>query len=383
MPMLSRFRRLPLVVVLFAVSPAPPSWAATVDVAPLVRAIKAVGPKGAGHRAAIAAWSQLAAADAAQLPEVLAGMDGAGPLAANWLRSAVETIVHRAADRGVPLPVAALEKFLAERTGAPKARRIAYELILSRQPEAKQRLVAGLLDDPSLELRRDALTFALADARRLLETGQKPQAAAAYRRTLSAARDLDQIKEATAQLRGLGETVDLPKHFGFIVCWKLVGPFDNRKDCGYDVEYAPEQNPQPDAEYTGKEGPVRWIDHTTADEYGMVDLNKALAKHKGAIAYAYAEFRSAAERDAEFRLGCVTAHKIWLNGALLTANHVYHTGSYIDQYVAKGRLRPGKNVILLKIAQNEQTDSWAQDWKFQFRVCDRYGTAILSADRER
>jgi hypothetical protein len=33
------------------------------------------------------------------------------------------------------------------------------------------------------------------------------------------------------------------------------------------------------------------------------------------------------------------------------------------------------------IAQNEQTEAWAQDWKFQLRVCDDIGTAILSADR--
>ena len=51
-------------------------------------------------------------------------------------------------------------------------------------------------------------------------------------------------------------------------------------------------------------------------------------------------------------------NKIWLNGGLLIVNHVYHAGTYIDQYVIRGRLKAGKNVILLKIAQNEETDSW-------------------------
>jgi hypothetical protein len=72
---------------------------------------------------------------------------------------------------------------------------------------------------------------------------------------------------------------------------------------------------------------------------------------------------------------------MWVNGQLLTANHVYHTGSYMDQYIGKARLRRGKNVILLKIAQNEQAEDWAQQWQFQFRVCDQFGTAILSEDR--
>jgi Tfp pilus assembly protein PilF len=79
----------------------------------------------------------------------------------------------------------------------------------------------------------------------------------------------------------------------------------------------------------------------------------------------------------ELRLGCINGNKVWLNGELLTANNVYHAGSYMDQYVGRGRLKAGKNVILLKIAQNEQTESWAQRWQFQLRVCDQYGTAVL------
>ena len=53
------------------------SIAAAVEVPPLVQTINAVGPKGAGHPAAIAALQQLGQADAAQIPEILAGMDGA------------------------------------------------------------------------------------------------------------------------------------------------------------------------------------------------------------------------------------------------------------------------------------------------------------------
>ena len=29
------------------------------------------------------------------------------------------------------------------------------------------------------------------------------------------------------QLEGLGEKVDLPRHFGFLVGWRLIAPFDN------------------------------------------------------------------------------------------------------------------------------------------------------------
>ena len=133
--------------------------------------------------------------------------------------------------------------------------------------------------------------------------------------------------------------------------------------------------------YKGKDGEVKWVEHTTTDEYGTVDLNEALAKHKGAIAYAYTEFIAGNNQDVDLRLGCIYANKVWLNGKLLTANHVYHANTQIDQYVGKGLLRKGKNTILLKICQNEQEESWAQRWQFQLRVCDQYGTAILSQDR--
>ena len=53
----------------------------------------------------------------------------------------------------------------------------------------------------------------------------------------------------------------------------------------------------------------------------------------------------------------------------------------MDQYVGRGELKAGNNVILLKICQNEQTEAWAQDWKFQLRVCDASGKAILASDR--
>ena len=351
------------------------------DLSSLVRAVNGVGPKGAGHEPAIEACSRLSQADASRIPEILAGMNDSGRLAENWLRVVIETIAQRELEHSGSLPRDELEAFLADSTHSPHARRLAYELILRVDPTAAARLVPAMLYDPSLELRRDGVAYALKTAKERLDAGDEEQALAAYRRTLSAARDVDQVNAAADGLRKLGETVDLPRHFGFLIDWKLVGPFDNKNTRGFDVAYGPERNPDPNATYQGQTEQVRWFDHTTDDPYGMVDLNEVLGRYKGAIAYAYAEFFSDRERPAEFRLGCINANKVWVNGQLLTANHVYHTGTYMDQYIGKANLRRGKNVILLKIAQNEQTDSWAQRWQFQFRVCDQYGTAILSDDR--
>jgi hypothetical protein len=53
----------------------------------------------------------------------------------------------------------------------------------------------------------------------------------------------------------------------------------------------------------------------------------------------------------------------------------------MDQYVSPAVLRPGRNVILVKVCQNEQTQSWAREWSFQLRVCDATGGAVLSSGR--
>jgi hypothetical protein len=47
-----------------------------------------------------------------------------------------------------------------------------------------------------------------------------------------------------------------------------------------------------------------------------------------------------------------------------------------DQYLARGKLKAGRNELLVKVCQNEQSEDWAQDWKFQLRICDASGGAV-------
>ena len=357
------------------------TFAADADLAKNLAKVRAVGVKGEGHREAGAAAKALAQASPADLPVILAAMDGTSVLAENWLRGIAEAVAQKAVAQkqsGGPLPVAELEKFLGQTRHSPRARRLAYEMIASVDISAEKRLIPTLLDDPSLELRRDAVALALTDA---AQAEGKEASTAAYRKAFQAARDNDQIKQAADKLKELGAAVDLPTHYGFLLTWQIVGPFDNIGDKGWDIAYPPEAKVDLAAKYPGLKGEVYWKETTSKDEFGMVDLTKALDKHKGAIAYAYTEFISEKDQAVDLRLGCINANKIWLNGEELTSNHVYHAGQEIDQYLAKGKMKKGKNAILLKICQNEQTEMWAQNWQFQLRVCDTIGTAVLSQDR--
>ena len=361
-----------------------------VDVESLAAKLRAVGPNGKGNVEASKAWQAIAKADVDQLPAILAGMQGAGRLSENWFRAAVEAVAQRQLNQGGKLPIDALEGFMADTRQAPRARRLAYELIAGVDSSAEQRLIPSLLNDPSLELRRDAVALALKNAEAQESAGKKDDAVETYAKAFAAARALDQIKAASKKLRSYERKVNIPAHMGFVMDWHLIGPFDNVDMKGFDVAYPPEKQVDLSATYEGKVGKVACKKHRTKDEFGIVDLNeifdrpkegddyKLTEEHKGAIGYAVTDVEVGQSRSIEIRIGCINANKIWLNGELLTANQVYHSGMEVDQYVAKGQLKQGKNQILVKVCQNEQEDSWAQRWQFQLRVCDELGTNALA-----
>lgn len=356
--------------------------AVAADLEPPLKQLLAVGPQGAGNRDAQQAWEQIARADASHLPTILAALDEAGPLAANWVRCAADAIAQREVRRHGKLPREELERFVLDRQHAPRARRLAYEWLVRADPTASDRLIPGMLDDPSVELRRDAVARLIDEAEPMAEGGQPRKAVPLWRKALTAARDLDQIKLLAARLKEQGEPVDLARHFGFVVRWKLIGPFDNTGEKGYDVAYPPEREIDLAASYPGKHGQVTWIEHETDQEFGRVDLNKALVEEKDVVGYATAEFFADREREVELRLASDNAVKLWLGGTLIDEHNVYHAGSQFDQYASRGVLRPGRNVILVKICQNEQTQDWARGWSFQLRLCDSTGGAVLASDRE-
>ena len=353
------------------------------DTAPLIQAIRAVDAEGKGAPTAAQAFQTLSKEGPQAIPPLLTALDGANPLASNYLRNAIENIVARTRKAKGTLPLAEIEAFLNDTRHEPRARRLAFEILVAADKANYDRLVPGMLNDPSTELRRDAVIQVMEQGNALFDEDKKDEAKAKYRAAMAAARDDDQVKTLKKYLEELGEKVDLPTHFGFLMTWKLIAPFDNTAGKGFAVAYPPEKELDFAKEYEGKEGvKAAWVETTTDDEYGIVDLAKALTPFKGAVAYAVAEFDSDAEKAVDLRLGTPNSWKVWLNGKLLFAREEYHRGMNLDQYRMRGTLKKGKNTILVKVCQNEQTEEWAQRWQIQLRICDGTGTAVLSADRK-
>lgn len=312
------------------------------------------------------------------MPRILRAMKSASPAAENWLRAAVDTIAERTLAQGDKLPLEALQTFFADTSASPRGRLVAYELIASADSELGNRLLEQSLEDPSLEVRYDAVQKALDNLDALTADEKKLR----LQELFEAARDLDQLKTCKAALEEQGEEVDLAHQMGFVTRWQIIGPFDNTDQGGFEVAYGPEREIDFQSQYEGKEGNITWVAApvTTDDELGMIDVAEALGPVKGAIAYAYHEFNAPEGGPAVVRYTSKNATKLWVNQQEVASNEVYHSGDAVDQYVVPIELKKGPNALLLKVCQNEQTEPWAQDWTFQLRMTDSLAGAIHEVD---
>jgi hypothetical protein len=333
---------------------------------------------------AAAAWRQLAAADADQLPTLLAGMDGSTPVARNWLRSSIDQVMESARKENKTLPYVELEAFVRERKHDPQARRFAYELIIEHDKKAADRFLPTMLDDPSLELRRDAVARLLEEGDKLRESDKKDkkqESLPSFQKALASARDISQINKAARALRDLGQKVDLPTHLGLVTDWKLIGPFANPEDKGIDIVYPPEKAFEPAASYEGLKDKVKWKNHISSQELGMIDLDANISKGTDAIGYAFTEFTSDRDQDVDIRIGCYTAFKLWVNGALALVRSDAFTGAALDHYQVRVHLKKGTNTFLMKVSRAAPPPQVPNLWRFQLRVCNADGVAILSTTR--
>jgi len=345
-------------------------------------AIRAAGKLGVGFDKAIVAADLLRQTPINNLTVLLDGLEGTNPIGENWIRGVVFDIVRRADS----IPVETLAKYTIDPSNNPTGRGLAMELIQKESPATAKKLISNCLDEVSLPLREMAVQQKIDQAKNI-EKKDPESAKTNYREALAAARQPQQLESIVKALRKLGdEDVSINSAFAMIGQWNSLAPMNNKNGVGYDTEYGPEKefvddgSVDLDQDHPGKEGSISWTKTVATGDKGEVDLAVAYDKEKGAVCYLYAEFESSTSRPAQARLGSANANKVWVNGKLVMANKVYHSGEMIDQYVANVQLEKGTNRILLKICQNEQTDSWAQAWSFQFRITDPSGEALHSGD---
>lgn len=333
-----------------------------------LKALRAVTKEGKGNEDAGPAWKALVSKGAPALLPTLEAFDEANPTATNWLRAAVDAIAEGEAAAKRPLPADKLEAFAKDTKFAPSARRVAYELLASQDATAKDRLLPGFLNDKSPDLRRDAVARELD----ILEKN-RPIPKADLEKLFRFTRDKDQVDLLAKKVGENGGKASVSEHFGFVTHAALVGPFDSTDGKGFTTSYPPETAKDASGAFKGKEAEVKWAAASTGEKYGTFDLNKLLGKHKSAAAYALAVIVAEKDTPCDVRVTSPTAVQIFMNGKKVFAHEEYHHGAPFDAMIAKAPLKAGDNVLVLKVLQNNQTESWAQVWQFQMRVCDDTG----------
>ena len=177
----------------------------------------------------------------------------------------------------------------------------------------------------------------------------------------------------------VGETVDVPRHMGFVTSWWLVGPFDAPGLSGFDQTFPPEAAVDLSARYRMQDGAEHgWQPHHTANMLGEVNLLDPWGPKQEAVAYAYAELASPRKQAAEVRCSADDSCTVWLNGEKVFSRRQWLNGSRLDRFRTPVTLREGKNLVLVKICQGppNRDPEVPNNWTFQLRFCDSAGAGL-------
>jgi hypothetical protein len=348
------------------------------EAAELVARVRAaIGAQGAGSAEARAARDKLAAHGPDAIPYLLDGMDTTDTVAANWLRTAFDEMVSRALKTNpASIPADELRRAVLDAKRQGRVRRLALEVLSKLDPAAPAMLIPPLLDD--VEFRRDAVAVAMDAGQKAATEQRTEQAVAAFQKAFEAARDADQVRVAAAKLKSLGHDVSIVDHMGFLVDWWVIGPFDGPDFTAFSTVYPPEREVNLQAIYPGQKGDVIWKRFRTADEFGTVDLVKALVPTDDAAAYAWTEFETQDACDAQIRCGADDNLQIWLNSQKVLSKEEWQNGTRLDRFITNVHLRKGTNQMLVKVCQGPKyrDPGMANPWSLQIRISDVNGKGI-------
>ncbi len=164
-----------------------------------------------------------------------------------------------------------------------------------------------------------------------------------------------EVSEARAEIAALGMVTD----------WQIVGPFDNEGKAGFGTEMPPESDRRgahdPEAEYEGRERPVRWRAFPEIATVGYVDLDAVLRPNINVCAFAETYLHSERAQPLSLWVGAGGAVKVYFNGDEVISDEAYRNPG-ADRSVALVAARAGWNRVLVKECV---TDG---QWGFYFRV---------------
>lgn len=159
-------------------------------------------------------------------------------------------------------------------------------------------------------------------------------------------------KSDNKQVKRQAKTVlqNMHQHNGFILAWKLAGPYTEADDGLFDAKFVPEK---------GQEAEWRPVRGGQSAPW-KVDLERLVGGDKRVV-YLRTAVKSQKEQTAQLQLGSDDSIKAWLNGELVHSNDVSRPVGKGQDTVKVG-LKKGWNTLMLKIV--EKSGDWAASARF-------------------
>lgn len=184
--------------------------------------------------------------------------------------------------------------------------------------------------------------------------------------------NLEARNEVTLALipeQGPSTTVELPYVAGS--CWRLVGPFKNQVDEGFDHPYQPEDKPGFDNDYLGRSGGlIRW--QKMAFRESALDLESIFNGSPG-VAYGITTLHVVTPAEVRIVAHTNDGVKVWLNEQRIMQRHSHESFRPTLGYgpaAADVTLKAGDNRLMVKIV------SCSELIQFALTVTDRDGRPI-------
>ncbi|MDB4977639.1 MAG: Cell division protein FtsK [Myxococcaceae bacterium] len=264
----------------------------------------------------------------------------------------------------VLLQVSALGRAAAESPYDQKQRALAQRAIAhGREP-------LGALD--LLELLRQGDRADPAVTRELFDKLAKTRSLGAEQRVLAARASAIWARRA-GDLAGSAKVYD---QLGYLRKFRVIGPFDNEGKQGFDRELGPERERlsavKLDAQYPGRERPVRWRKLPEIVQNGQVDFDALLRPIENVCALAETTLSFDKAQPITLWLGGGGATKLYFNGVEVIRDAAYRGFGY-DRSVASVDAAAGNNRLLVKSCTT------SGPFSFAVRVGDARGEPLVVA----
>jgi hypothetical protein len=149
----------------------------------------------------------------------------------------------------------------------------------------------------------------------------------------------------------------------YIMDWWLIGPFDNTDRKGMAAVYAPENEFNTGAKYSGRNNQkISWR-HYDGKDNEYISLAKLFKPSDQGVAYARHIFKAKKAAEIKIGLGTNDGVKMWCNGKLVHRNVVGRSAVPNDDRLTVP-FEKGENVVLLKI------DQLGGGWGFYFSILE-------------